>query len=54
MSNGLFTIPQEQLEKSSWELLLRKKSESGNIEIVTKLNPSEEVIKALREQGVFD
>lgn len=54
MSNGLFVIPQKELEKSSWELLLRKKSENGNIETTVRLNPSEEVIKQLKDMGVFD
>ena len=53
-TNGLFQTPMNQLVDKSWELLLRKKSENGNIETTVRLNPSEEVIKELKAIGVFN
>lgn len=52
-TNGVFTQPQEQLAKESWDLLLRK-TDSKGIEITKKITPSEKVIKDLEEMGVFD
>lgn len=51
--NGVFTQPQKELAKVSWDLLLRKTNDKGE-EVIKKLTPSEKVIKDLEEMGVFN
>lgn len=51
--NGVFTQPQRELSKVSWDLLLRKTNSKGE-EVIKKLTPSEKIIKDLEEMGVFD